>query len=203
MKRLILIRHGETEWNSDRRIQGSVDVPLSEKGVAQAEALAETLAGEGETFDRVYTSDLQRSSHTGKILAERLGVEAVTASPLLRELHCGAWEGRAIDDLRTGESEAYERWLLDPDFVIPGGESVTQLHGRVRRFFTEERPNLDASRAVLIVAHGLLNRMVLSVLLKLDPQHSRYFSQDNTAMNVFTWHGPRCYCEAWNLTCHL
>lgn len=203
MKKLILVRHGETEWNSDKRIQGSVDVPLSERGVAQAEALAATLAERGERFDRAYTSDLQRSRQTGHILAQKLGVPSLTTSPLLRELNCGEWEGRFIEDLKQNDWPSYERWLVDPEYAIPGGESVMQLHARVRAFMSQERPSLERSEAVLIVAHGLYNRMMLSVLLKLDPQRSRHFSQDNTAINVFTWQGRRCYCEAWNLTCHL
>ncbi len=203
MKRLILVRHGETEWNSDKRIQGSVDVPLSERGVAQAKALASTLAERGERFDRLYTSDLARSHETGRILADRLGVASVETSPLLRELNCGIWEGRFIEDLKQNDWPSYERWLVDPDYVIPKGESVMQLHARVKAFMSQERASLEASEAVLIVAHGLLNRMVLSVLLKLDPQRSRHFSQDNTAINVFTWQGRRASCEAWNLTCHL
>ena len=203
MNSLILVRHGETEWNSDKRIQGSVDVPLSEAGRAQAEALARAMEEEGLRPDRVYTSDLQRSSETGRIVAARLHAPAPQASPLLRELDCGEWEGRLIDDLRQNEPALYETWLDDPAFPLPGGESVLQLRARAERFFAEKEEELGASRRVLIVAHGLMNRMILSLLLKLDPQQSRYFSQDNTAVNVFNWRGPRVYCDVWNRTCHL
>ncbi len=203
MKTLILVRHGETEWNSDRRIQGSVDVPLSEVGREQAAALAHELAEQGLLVDRVYTSDLRRSRETGRVIAERLGVAEVSESPLLRELHCGEWEGRLIEELRTSETAHYEEWLDDPAFVIPGGESILQLRSRAETFFEQERAELEKHGRVLVVAHGLINRMVLSVLLRLDPQRSRYFSQDNTAIDVFTWRGNRVYCDVWNLTCHL
>ena len=203
MKTLVLVRHGETEWNSDRRIQGSVDVPLSEVGLAQAAALAHDLAEQGFRIDRIFTSDLQRSRETGRIIADRLGVAEVSENRLLRELHCGEWEGRLIDDLRENERELYETWLDDPAFAIPGGESVLQLRERVQRFFEGEKAELDRHKRVLVVAHGLINRMFLSVLLKLDPQRSRYFSQDNTAIDVFSWRGDRIYCDVWNLTCHL
>jgi broad specificity phosphatase PhoE len=73
----------------------------------------------------------------------------------------------------------------------------------VVRFFETHRAELDAADHVLIVAHGLINRMFLSVLLQVDPQRARYFSQDNTAVNLFSWRGPRIYCDFWNLTCHL
>jgi broad specificity phosphatase PhoE len=203
MDKLVLIRHGETEWNSDKRIQGSVDVPLSPRGIRQAEALAETLLGDGMSFGRAYASDLDRSRTTAQILAERLDVPVLVTSPLLRELHCGAWEGRFIEDLRTNESEAYEAWIHHPDFVIPAGESIMDLHHRVELFLDEQKAALDETENVLVVAHGLLNRMVLSVLLKLDPQQSRFFQQDNTAINVFSFWRDRIYCDAWNLTCHL
>lgn len=203
MKSLFLIRHGETDWNSDRRIQGSVDVPLSEVGRAQAAAVAHDLAEQGLRADCIFTSDLQRAAETGRILAGRLGVSHVASSPLLRELHCGEWEGRYIDDLRQNDREFYETWLDDPALVLPGGESVLQVRARVERFFETHRAGLDASENVLIVAHGLINRMFLSVLLQIDPQRARYFSQDNTAVNLFSWRGPRVYCDRWNLTCHL
>ena len=203
MNSLILVRHGETEWNSDKRIQGSVDVPLSEAGRAQAVALARALAEEGLRPDLIYTSDLQRSSETGRIVAGRLDVSDIRVSPLLRELDCGEWEGRLIEDLRQNEPALYEAWLDDPAKPLPGGESVLQLRARAERFFRENAGDLAACPRVLIVAHGLMNRMILSLLLKLDPQQSRYFSQDNTAVNVFAWRGPRVYCDVWNRTCHL
>jgi probable phosphoglycerate mutase len=203
MKSLLLVRHGETEWNSDRKIQGSVDIPLSEAGRVQAAAVAHDLAERGFRAHRIFTSDLQRAAETGRILAERLGISDVASSPLLRELHCGEWEGRFIDDLRQNDREFYEAWLDDPSLVLPGGESVLQLRARVVRFFETHRAELDAADHVLIVAHGLINRMFLSVLLQVDPQRARYFSQDNTAVNLFSWRGPRIYCDFWNLTCHL
>ncbi|MGC8724377.1 MAG: histidine phosphatase family protein [Acidobacteriota bacterium] len=204
MRTLIVVRHGETEWNSEKRIQGSVNVPLSPKGIGQAEALAETMAREAWRFDRVYTSDLDRSRTTAQILADRLEIPVLVTSPLLRELHCGLWEGRAIEELRTREPEAYASWLDDPEWAIPGGESVSELYGRVVTFFKEQKATLEGCRDVLLVAHGLANRMILAALMKIEPQRARYFIQDNTAINVFSWHSNgRIYCEGWNATCHL
>ena len=203
MNFLTLIRHGETEWNSEGKVQGSVDVPLSAEGLRQAAELAERLRGEGEGFDLLYSSDLVRAAETARILAGRLGMPAPRLSPLLRELDCGEWEGRRIEDLKREEPELYERWLGDPAFRIPGGESMLDLRERASAFLQERKTELDGAERVLVVAHGLMNRMFLSVLLKLDVHRSRFFSQDNTAINRFTWHGRRVYCDAWNLTCHL
>jgi probable phosphoglycerate mutase len=203
MNHLTLIRHGETEWNSDGKIQGSVDVPLSAAGLRQAAELASRLRGEGERFDLLYSSDLLRAAETARILAQELEAPPPRFSPLLRELDCGDWEGRRIEDLKREEPELYERWLGDPAFRIPGGESMLDLRGRAAAFLEEQETGLDGAERVLIVAHGLINRMFLSLLLKLDVHRSRFFSQDNTAINRFTWHGGRVYCDAWNLTCHL
>jgi broad specificity phosphatase PhoE len=203
MNTLVLVRHGETEWNSDNRVQGSVDVPLSEEGTRQARALAAFLREKGFAFDRAYTSDLDRSRTTGQVIADALAIPALVASPLLRELNCGAWEGRSIPELRERETEAYRRWRHESDFAVPGGESMLDLRARVEAFFSEQAAALESSENVLIVAHGLLNRMVLSVVMGLDPQQSRYFAQDNAAMSVFRWVRGRVHCVAWNVACHL
>ncbi|MEJ2367810.1 MAG: histidine phosphatase family protein [Acidobacteriota bacterium] len=202
MKRLYLVRHGETAWNSENRIQGSVDVPLSEKGLRQARALGDYLAEGAHGIDRIYTSDLSRSFETGRVVARRLGLPEPHCSPLLRETHCGEWEGRRIDDLREKEPGTYWNWIDHADVPCPGGESILQVRDRVARFFFEEN-GLNDAPTVLIVGHGLLNRMVLSVLLHIDAQTSRFFSQDNTAVNVFEWGRMKVYVKAWNVLPHL
>lgn len=203
MNRLVLVRHGETEWNSGGRVQGSVDIPLSEKGRTQAEALAEFFARADIRFDRIYTSDLSRSAETGRIIAGKLGVERVAASPLLRELDCGQWEGRFMDELRVADKENFDAWRRDPAFPVPGGESLLDMRARAEAFFREEATPLDESESVLVVAHGLFNRMVLSVLMGIDPQVSRFFAQDNSAFDVFDRVRGRVHCTAWNILCHL
>lgn len=203
MKRLFIARHGETAWNSDNRVQGSVDVPLSEEGVRQAEALADFLAGLKVPFGRIYASDLSRAATTGKIIAARLGAGECVQSPLLRELNCGEWEGRAIAELREEQAEAYRAWRHDPGFAVPGGESLVEMKARVEAFFAEEAEALGRHENVLLVAHGLFNRMILAHLMGLDPQQSRFFAQDNAALSVFEWIRGRCYCLAWNIACHL
>jgi broad specificity phosphatase PhoE len=202
MKRLTLIRHGETEWNAENRVQGSVDIPLSAQGLAQAEALGEHLVRERVRFDLLYTSDLQRARRTGEIVAAKLGLGAPRLSPLLREIHCGEWEGLTVDSLHQEHREAYSRWRDDASFSCPGGESVLDVRGRVARFFEEERGALDGADSVAIVAHGLINRIFLSVLVGIPVQESRFFLQDNTAVNVFEWGRRRVHVRAWNIVSH-
>ncbi len=202
MKRLFLIRHGETEWNAQNRVQGSVDVPLSARGLEQAEALGAFLGRQARAFGRVYSSDLARARETARILAGHLGAPGPEVTPLLREIHCGEWEGRSADELRTVHREAYDRWRGRPDVACPGGESVLDVRSRVARFLEEQAPALAPHENVLVVAHGLINRLFLSVLLGLPAQESRYFLQDNTALNLFEWGRTQVHLRAWNSRPH-
>jgi broad specificity phosphatase PhoE len=203
MKYLVLVRHGETEWNSDNRVQGSVDVPLSEKGKAQAAALADALAARGVRFPVAYTSDLSRARETARVVQQRLDVPRLAVDPLLREMHCGDWEGRSIDALRESEPGAYDSWMDDPAFRIPGGESVEDVRARVDRFFESRAGELESAGHVLIVAHGLLNRMILSRVMGLPPQRARYFATDNASVSLFRFTRGRVFCDGWNVGCHL
>jgi len=202
VRRLTLIRHGETEWNAQNRLQGSVDVGLSPRGLQQAEALAESLAAGGCRYDLLFTSDLSRARHTGEILAGRLGLPAPRVSPLLREIHCGAWEGLTVETLHAEHGEAFHAWRDDAAVACPGGESVLDVRARVARFFEEERELLGSAESAVVVAHGLINRLFLSVLVGIGAQESRFFLQDNTAVNVFEWGHTRVHVRAWNARPH-
>ena len=102
MTEIIIIRHGETEWNQTGRFQGHSDVPLSETGRAQAEALGRNLAL--DHVDVIYASDLTRALETAAPLAARFGL-TVTPDPLLRELNFGAWEGQSFNDVNAENPE--------------------------------------------------------------------------------------------------
>jgi broad specificity phosphatase PhoE len=203
MKRLVSVRHGETLWNMDNRIQGSMDIPISGKGKEQAEALAGHLKDLECRFDAVYCSDLKRSRETCEILGSRFELPEPSVTPLLREIHCGDWEGLTVDQLLETAAEDYDEWRRNPFFRIPGGESIMDVRIRIEKFFQREKTALDKADRVLIVAHGLQNRMILSVVLNIDPQSARFFFQDNTAVNVFSWRHGCVFCDAWNLRCHL
>lgn len=203
MRRLVLVRHGETAWNVEGRVQGSSDVSLSEAGLAQTRMLAAYLGGCGARFDRVFSSDLGRALETARLLSAVLGGHEPTPTPLLREIGCGCWEGRSVEELKRDRREEYDRWRGDAAFAVPGGESVLQVRGRVERFFAQRSTELDGAGEILLVGHGIVNRMVLSVVMGLDPQRSRFFGQDNTALNVFEIRGERATCTAWNARPHL
>lgn len=201
MRLLVLVRHGETEWNHDNRVQGSMDIPLSARGREQAEALGRELLRRGETFDLLLSSDLKRAAETAQILSSLLKGPAVTVEPLLREMDCGEWEGLSIDDLRRDQPEGWRRWMDDPTFRVPGGESILDVRERAKAFFAAYGQRLEGAERVLLVAHGLFNRMVLAEVMGIEPQRARFFATDNTSLSRFRWSRGRVFCDGWNVVC--
>ena len=129
-KPMLLIRHGESIWNQERRIQGNLDPDLSDRGRAQAELLAERL--KGRPFAALYTSPLRRALDTATILGESAGL-APRSIDGLREIRLGEWEGKTATEIRTASGDLYDRWLDRPLDVSspPGGEEI--------RAFSSER----------------------------------------------------------------
>jgi broad specificity phosphatase PhoE len=129
--RIILVRHGLTTWNMDRRYQGQIDVPLSDQGLIQARAVARRLSS--EIVHRVYSSDLSRARMTAQEIAACHGLD-VMADGRLREMRFGDWEGLTFDEIERGWPDLLHRWLEDPvTLSAPGGETALQLGERVGR----------------------------------------------------------------------
>jgi len=127
--RLILIRHGETDWNVEGRYQGQVDPPLNQQGLAQARQLAQRLQGVG--LDVLYSSPLRRALQTAQILAEALDIPLHT-EPRLMEIHQGEWQTLLYTEIATRYTELFHRWQTEPWTVtIPGGENIAQVQERV------------------------------------------------------------------------
>jgi broad specificity phosphatase PhoE len=146
---LLLVRHGETDWNRERRFQGHADPPLNDAGRKQARELAETLAGEG--IEAIYTSDLQRARETAEILAARFGSEVVALREL-REIDVGDWQGLTWPEIEERYPDGAARWHRD-GHGWDGGETYDQLGERIvaaLRVIAERHPG----QRVLVVGHG-------------------------------------------------
>ncbi len=176
MSRIVMIRHGETQWNADRRSQGWMDPPLNEKGMRQAELLGAHVRKHYE-FARVISSDLTRCTMT----ADALGREYST-DPLLREINTGKFGGLLIADIqeRFPEEARFWRWNYGR---APDGESWLDLVARVGRFVAESGI-LEIESDVCLVAHGGTIRALMSVFLALHIGAVRYFAQSNTGITV-------------------
>jgi 2,3-bisphosphoglycerate-dependent phosphoglycerate mutase len=163
MATILLARHGETDWNAERRWQGHTDRPLTPRGREQAEALAERLT---ETaLEAVYASDLTRARETAAAVAKRRGLE-VRTTPDLREVDVGAWAGLTKTEAQTRFPQAFARWKEG----YPGwddGETYEQMSARVTgaiRRIAERHPD----QPVLVVSHGGAIRAIHATALGLD-----------------------------------
>jgi broad specificity phosphatase PhoE len=146
---ILLVRHGETDWNSEGRWQGHADRPLNEAGRAQALALADSLAG--RHIDAVYSSDLVRAHATARIVADRVGLP-VELDAGLREVDVGEWSGRSHDDLERSDPEGFRRWR-EGGKGWRGGESYEQMGERVVATVLEIARRHPGG-TVLVVTHG-------------------------------------------------
>lgn len=166
-RRLILIRHGQTDYNATRRMQGQLDTHLSDLGREQAARAGQALAGEPIT--RIISSDLTRAHDTALIIAEQLGLD-VHRDERLRETHLGEWQSRTSAEVDEELPGARAAWRHDATWAPPGGESRVQVADRARPVIEELMRDYDEwdSHAVLIVAHGGTISALTSSLLGLE-----------------------------------
>lgn len=167
LRRVLLLRHGQTEYNLGGRLQGHLDTKLTERGQEQAAAVAPRLA-DGE-FARIISSDLSRAHETALAVAAAAGLP-VTVDPRLRETHLGDWQGATVDEVETGDPGAIAAWRADPTWAPPGGESRVHVVARSMPVVAEldaEFAADETERAVLLVAHGGLIAGLVCGLLDL------------------------------------
>jgi len=202
---LLLIRHGETVWNRDRRIQGQKDAPLSEEGERQSRRLGRRLAG--LKFDAVYSSDSERCLRTASLaLARREPV----LNPAFRERHYGDWEGLRWEDIDRRWPGALRAFDEDPaGFSPPGGETWNQLQRRVFEE-VEKLVSRHPGQTVLIFSHGGPCRAAVFAALDVPPKLWRHWVIGNTSIQEILWDGdlPRRGRSPWkvlrmNDTAHL
>lgn len=166
-RRLILLRHGETEYNATRRMQGQLDTNLSERGLAQAHTAAKELRDLG--IKKIISSDLTRARDTASVVGEDLGVEVVV-DKRLRETHLGQWQGKTHDEVDTAHDGARARWRSDATWAPPEGESRVDVAQRARDVVDELLDTYDewGNSAVLLVAHGGTIAALTAALLGLE-----------------------------------
>ena len=197
---LVLVRHGETVHNAAGIAQGWNDSALSDRGAQQVLLLAERIARLKPTM--LFSSPLSRARATAQAIADATGLEILTLDDL-REMNYGGWEGKSFLDVRRDDEAIYRRWIDDPDCPCPGGESHNDLRARMERAFRaiEASANGQPLRAV-VVSHGTAIRVAATALLGIPTMTSRFFAQDNAAMNLFVRRGGRLVMKVWNDTSH-
>jgi alpha-ribazole phosphatase len=159
MTTLLLVRHGETDWNRDGRWQGHANTPLNERGREQARALAAEL--DGEPIAAVYASDLDRAQQTAEVIAASRGLD-VRTDPRLREIHFGGWEGLTTAEIEVRYPDQVARWRADDGSnAFAGGETYAQMGERVVRALSEIAAAHPAE-TVVVILHGGPMRGVLA-----------------------------------------
>jgi probable phosphoglycerate mutase len=195
-----MVRHGETAWNAEGRVQGQTDVPLSAVGEAQARALAAALAG--ERFRAIYASDLARVRQTAAPAARALGLE-VRLEPALRERHYGKFETLTYAEARERFPEDYARFRAkEPDYDFGGGESLARFSARAIACVAGIAAR-HAGEAVLVFTHGGVLEMVRRHALGSGLSTPRDFEIPNAALNWVAVGAAQWTVLAWAERGHL
>jgi len=197
---LCMVRHGETAWNAEGRVQGQLDIPLSETGLIQASALAAVLAD--ERFDAIYSSDLARARQTAEPAARRLGLE-VRLDAALRERHYGMFETLTYVEARERHPVEYARFRdKDPEFDFVSGESLRRFAERSLACVATLAARHEGER-LLAFTHGGVLEMVYRHATGRGLSTPRDFEIPNAAINRFECSGPAWRVWRWADTSHL
>ncbi len=200
MSKLLLVRHGITEYNSSRRFAGYTDAELSADGIWQVERLRDRLAE--EKIDAVYSSDLKRAMSTAEVISSGHEVEIVSCSEL-REINYGDIEGLTFEEISNQYPElakSIRNFSLELSF--PGGENFKGFIARTCRFL--DRLNEQAQeQTILIVSHSGALRTLVCDLLGLEQSNWQKFRMDNASLSIINTYPKRVILNLFNDTSHL
>lgn len=197
---IIAIRHGETEWNREGRFQGHLNSALNQEGLAQAQALGERLRA--ERFDLLLCSDLGRALQTASAIAMHTGHEIVV-EPHLRERRMGIFQGLTPAEAQARHPDEYARFRgHDPDYVIPGGESMRQFFERSVACFSELAAR-HAGLTLAAVTHGGVLAMLYRHARSMPLEAARNFPLHNSGVNRFRHRLGAWELQSWGDITHL
>jgi len=201
---ILLIRHGETPWNAERRLQGHIDIPLNERGLQQAAALGQALAG--EPLAAVLSSDLQRARQTAQAVAE-LQHLPVQTDALLRERCYGAFEGLLYADIAARYPHEYAQWQSRQiDAVMPSAErqaeSFRQFYARANGAIARWAQQYDG-QTIALVAHGGVLECAYRAAVGMSLDSPRDFQVRNASVNRFSHADGKLHLVHWGNIEHL
>ena len=197
---IIVVRHGQTEWNRVERFRGRRQIPLNETGLRQAEQTAAKVVG--RHISRILASPLARTMQTADPIS-RLSGCPVTSDERLIEADHGAWEGLTPEEAQAQYPQEWETWLERPqEFVFPKGESLVHLRERVAQVLREVAADPTPGTAVLMT-HKLLCKLLVSEALGVDTSRLWLIEQDNACIDVLVPSRDRFIAYTLNDTCHL
>jgi broad specificity phosphatase PhoE len=198
--RVVLVRHGETEWNRVERFRGRIDIELNETGRRQAWAVAQRLCA--WQIGAIYSSPLKRALQTAQPIAEACGLGVVVLEGMI-DVDYGVWAGLSVEEARAQYPQAYETWVLAPLLTrFPRGESLRQVQDRAWSAL-EGISSAHEGQTILIVSHVVVNRVLICSALGLLEDAFWRIGQDNAAINLLQGAPGRYRVLLLNDTCHL
>ena len=204
-KRIILVRHGETDWNKQGRFQGQIDIPLNENGKSQAKAASEFL--KNTHIDKAFSSSLSRPKETAQIiLKEHPGIK-ISLIDNLKEIGHGKWEGKLESEIMSEWPDLLNTWKTSPEKVqMPDGENIQEVSARSITGWNDICMDLKNDSTALVVAHDAVNKAILCHLLGLMPSDIWMIKQGNGGISVIDLaeeEGQSDQITCLNITSHL
>ncbi len=180
MKRIFLCRHGQSEYNAKRIIQGHIDTDLTPKGIVQARLTGERL--KNENIERIFSSDLRRAYKTAVVIGDILGIP-VEVDTRIREMHFGEWEGRAYEQIFTYNLEHWQNWLKNPVACpLPSQEDIEEFKKRIASFW-EYLLSIKENN-ILVVGHGGSIQGIICHASGLGMEHLWGMMHTNTGLSL-------------------
>ncbi|MBX0329030.1 histidine phosphatase family protein [Oscillochloris sp. ZM17-4] len=199
--RMIIVRHGESEWNRIHRYQGQADSALSELGLRQAEALGERL--KNEQIDYIYSSRLQRAARTAQAIAAHHSATPFEYADELLEISHGEWEGKFIDEITARYSEGLREWREHPTrSQMPGGESFSNVLKRTMDF-QERAFAKHRDETILVSTHDVIVKILVADSLGMDMDRINRIWVTNASISVIEYGDDLPYLVSLSEACHL
>ena len=199
-KKVIMVRHGETIWNTEKRIQGYSNTPLTEYGIRQAEKTGKRLSK--ENLNEIYSSDLGRAVQTAEIINKHLALN-ITLVKGLRERKYGVLEELSFSELNSKYPKIKEKlYSHDPEYQIPDGESLNEFAERTFNCINNIAEN-TCSETILLVVHGGVLECFFYMVIGLPLNCRKKFSLFNTSINTFSLYNEKWNLDSWGITDHL
>lgn len=199
---VIMVRHGQTEWNRFERFRGRADIPLNEVGLAQADATGRRIAAMWQP-QAVYSSPLSRAVKTAEIIASYCGLPVCT-HPGLIDIDYGQWQGLTHDEVKVRWPAELESWYNTPHRVrIPEGETLALIRRRAMKTIHEVCTSHMRGVSIVVVSHTVINRIVLLGILGLKNECFWKLHQDTCSINCFVFDGKKFILTLMNDTCHM
>lgn len=204
-QRLVVVRHGVTEWNREGRWQGRLDPPLSGDGHREARLVAARIAADDDLRPaRIVSSTLSRASETAQAIGRECGLP-VEPDPRLMEIGAGEWEGHTHDELERTDAERYRAWrTAETEVRPPGGEPIDDAIGRIREL-VDELGSAHGPWPIVLVSHGGILRILANVLFELPGAWMWSLDVDNASISSASRDRPdgAWRLDRWNDTRHL